>query len=167
MTPTPPPTYDTADVYDVLKKMAIVFRELTDPTTKLPFVYDAPPNSVSAAGMPCIITLPGANTVDDQTEGDEDTSTTIYETRKWDTLLLAAPLGANYPGEAYQAALKLISPVRDLVVSYPGLKGSAMLQWRFLGDSGVKADIIYGGQPYYGIRFQTETRNLVKVKYAE
>jgi hypothetical protein len=168
MSPTPPPpTYDTADVNDVLMKMAIIFRKLADPTTKLPFVYDAPPNSVSTMALPCIINLPGANTADDQTGGDEDVSTTIFETRKWDTLLIAAPLGASYPGDAYQSALKLITPMRNIVVAYPGMDGSSLLKWRFLGDSGVKADILYGGLPYYGIRFQTEVQSLVKVTYAE
>ncbi len=157
----------SAEPANVLPQIAIIQREIADPTTgNLLKAHDNVPNSITVADMPLFVTFVGA-LVSSTLDGSDSKIRDFLEVRNYRMILYHSALGTGAPGEK----LGLLLPYFDLVLnkfgSYPHLKRLAgIVNAQITGDSGMENSMKFANVPYYGIDFTLQVTGHVYRKLA-
>lgn len=154
----------SGDVDEVMSKLAAA--EQADLTALgLRQAYAIIPNSVSPADLPALVNLPGAMTLTpmgSDEDGDED-----QEDRRWSILLLVAPRGAGYPGEAFNQVTPWFAKLARFFSSHQSLGTVNATKVTLTGDSGAEQPITFADQLYYGSRFSVMITGRRRSPYAQ
>lgn len=159
----------SADVSDVLPRLAEIERELLNPISGLPVIaYDSAPFSLNSADLPAWVNLPGPAVVDwDMRAGEDSLYKEGYETRQYNCLLHIVSAAAGIPGEAFAACEPYFALGRQVLESHQSLKDlGGISSVRLLGDDGT-IRLPYAGVDYLGIRFRLQIIGRVRVKIAQ
>lgn len=143
----------TSDVETVLARIALLQRNILDPSTGMAVVaYDNAPYSISAASMPLFVTFVHP-LVRNDLMGSDNFGREFNDTRTYDMILYLSPFGTGIEGENLGLLTQWFDAVHSEFGKWPKLKALAGIQSALItADSGASVQE-YNGQRYYGIRF--------------
>jgi len=151
-------------VTNALIALAAIEREIANPweVGQYCFAYDKAPFSIGQT--PAFVNLPGTDSIDMVIAGEDEEAIEVISTRIYNCNLYVIPNGEGGVGEAFGQCEPFFDLARAVFLAHPALNlTNGIVEFRLLGDDGVKGNMIYGGQGYYGIPFRvqaiTRTRN--------
>lgn len=127
--------------------------------------YEYPPASVPSTEMTAVVILPGEATTTPLENSEECTE--FYLERVYNVLFLVAAFGSGVSGEAYGKALPFVESGMRLFISYPFLGTGNAFRVRYLGDTGVRDDLIFADTRFYGVRFRLSVTTRLRVTLVE
>ena len=152
----------SAEVHDILARLAVIQREIVDPQSgKTLVAFENVPYTISAVDMPLFVNFVGPLS-QNLLMGSDEKAREFNETRTFTMTLYHSPYGSGIEGEK----MGLITPFFALVYAkfglYPHLKniGGAM-DAKLVGDSGMTV-VPFVSQEYYGVRFTLQTTSRVR-----
>lgn len=156
----------SAEVQDVLARIAVLQRTLTDPVSGLAVVaFENVPYIINTADMPLFVNYAGALLRND-IAGSDSEARTFNETRNYTMVLYHSPYGAGVEGEKFGLLSPYFKTVYDLFGSYPHLNNlGGVLDAKLTGDGGM-ATVRFANQDYYGVRFTLQVISKIRRPFA-
>lgn len=152
----------TAEVPDILERIALIQREILNPTTgRACTAYENVPYVISSVDMPLFVNYAGpASQL--LSAGSDANAREFNEIRAYTMILYHSPFGSGTEGEMSS----LLTPFFPLVYirfgMYPKLKLLAgIVDARLTGDSGMST-VNFMNQQYFGIKFTLQVSNKVR-----
>lgn len=130
------------------------------------FAFETAPNSVSG-NLPCFVNLPTSSNLDEVQGGEDERGIDVVDIQNITATLYVAGAGTGTPGEKFGQCEAWIPAALAVFVSHPALKLAAgVIRLRYLGHNGIRGDLVYGGQQYYGISFRLQTSVRLRINWA-
>ncbi len=157
----------SAEVQDILIRLAAIQRELIDPVSGLPLVaFDNVPYIVNTADMPLFVNFAGALNRNDVAGSDHE-ARTFNETRNYTMVLYHSPFGSGVEGEKSGLLSPFFKMVYDKFGAYPHLKNlGGVLEAKLISDSGMTV-VRFSNQDYFGVRFTLQVVSKIRRPFGD